>query len=202
MILFNCVPFRSWKFWEQILSFKSISLWYGNHFYHMDNRTNNRLTCMNCTKTFTTIGNLERHEPTVQATVVTRYQCWYYDKLYAWRENFAQHIRKLHPDQDTNITKKLITNPKTTAIKPGPWIPPAEALTKNTYRLKDYISNPEDQQHQHQKISTIDSRMSIKKSKLHKYTYTNNTMSRLTFIQLRQLHIRQHKLLKLQRPRR
>ena len=101
----------------------------------MDNRTDNRLTCIKCKKTFTTIGNLRRHETTVHATVWTRYQCWYCDKLYWRRENAAQHIKKLHPDQDINITKKLITNPKTTATKPGPWIPPAEALTKTIYRL-------------------------------------------------------------------
>ena len=97
--------------------------------------TGNRLTCLNCKKTFTTIGNLRRHETTVHATVLTRYQCWYCDKLYSRKENTAQHIKKLHTDQDINITKKFITNPKTTATKPRPWIPPAEALTKTTYRL-------------------------------------------------------------------
>ena len=93
----------------------------------MDNRTDNRLTCINRKKTFTTT--------TVPATVLTRYQCWYCDKLYSRRENAAQHIKKLHPAKDINITKKLITNTKTAATKPRPWIPQAEALTKTTYRL-------------------------------------------------------------------
>ena len=97
-----------------------------------------------------------------------------------------QHIKKLHPDQDINITKKLITNPKTTATKSRPWIPPAEALTKTTYRLhfksrRPATPAPEDR--------TINSRTSIKNSKLHKFTYTIYTMGRPILIQLRQLHI-------------
>ena len=49
----------------------------------MKKMTDNRLTCLNCKKTFTTIGNLRLHETTVHPTVLTRYQCWYCDKHYS-----------------------------------------------------------------------------------------------------------------------